>query len=130
MLVITDLPPQLVPAVTALAQRLSSHIRSHRDASLEVHEQGVLEAWRAEGAAVLGRRGDCGDDGRGPRGTRTTQCVPALRSWPSSRSWHQRTVETQLGGLTFMRTRYRCGACHQRWVGPLGGGRGGTHHVS
>jgi len=53
MLEITDLPPQIVPAVTAFAQRLSSHIRMHRDASLEVHEQGVLDAWRAEGGAVL-----------------------------------------------------------------------------
>jgi hypothetical protein len=53
MLTIADLPPQIVPAVNAFAQRLSSHIRAHREASLEVHEQGVLDAWRAEAAAVL-----------------------------------------------------------------------------
>jgi hypothetical protein len=40
--------------VDAFAERLSAHVRAHRDASLEVHEQGVLNAWRAEGAAVLG----------------------------------------------------------------------------
>jgi len=51
MLEITDLPPQIVPAVTAFAQRLSSHIRSHRDASLEVHAAGVLAAWRAHRGA-------------------------------------------------------------------------------
>ena len=54
MLDVTDLPPQIVPAVNAFAQRLSTHIRTHREASLEVHEQGVLDCWRAEAAAVLG----------------------------------------------------------------------------
>ena len=44
MLEITDLPPQIVPAVNAFTQRLSSHIRTHREASLEVREQGVLDA--------------------------------------------------------------------------------------
>src|SRR5260221_598506 len=42
MLEITDLPPQIVPAVNAFSQTLASHIRRHRDARLEVHEQGVL----------------------------------------------------------------------------------------
>src|SRR5438128_11835129 len=54
MLEITDLPPQIVPAVNAFTHRLSSHIRSHRDASLEVHEQSLLDAWRAEAAGMLG----------------------------------------------------------------------------
>ena len=54
MLDITDLPPQIVPAVNAFTHRLSSHIRSHRDASLEVHEQSLLDAWRAEAAGMLG----------------------------------------------------------------------------
>ena len=67
MLDITDLPPQIVPAVNAFAQRLSSHIRAHRDASLEVHEHGVLEAWRAfkrlrrHLARELGRLADLGE---------------------------------------------------------------------
>jgi hypothetical protein len=54
MLDVTDLPPQNVSAVVALASRLATHVREHRDASLEVHERGVLEAWRAEASAVLG----------------------------------------------------------------------------
>src|ERR1700682_6188034 len=108
MLEITDLPPQIVPAVNAFAQRLSSHIRAHRDASLEVHEQGVLDAWRAEGAAVLAgvvTAATTGADpaGRPPRG--------------ACQRWRPRTLETQLGGLTFTRTRYHCGVCQQRWSG-------------
>jgi len=44
MLNLTDLPPQIVPAVEAFASRLAAHVREHRDASLAVHEQGVLDA--------------------------------------------------------------------------------------
>ncbi len=53
MLEVTDLPPQIVPAVDAFANGLAAHLRNHRDTSLEVHEQGVLDAWRAEAGAVL-----------------------------------------------------------------------------
>jgi hypothetical protein len=48
MLDLTDLPPQIVPAVEAFASRLAAHVRNHRDASLEVHEQGVLDAWAVD----------------------------------------------------------------------------------
>ena len=53
MLHLTDLPPQSVPAVEAFARRLAAHVRTHREASLEVHEHGVLTAWRA-GAVLAG----------------------------------------------------------------------------
>ena len=53
MLDVSDLPPQIVPAVEALARRLAAHVRQHREATLDVHEQGVLKALRAEGAALL-----------------------------------------------------------------------------
>jgi hypothetical protein len=76
MLEITDLPPQIVAAVTAFAQRLSNHIRTHRDASLEVHERGVLEAWRAEGGAVLAGVVTAATTGADPA-ARPPQCVTA-----------------------------------------------------
>ena len=50
---LNDLPPQIVPAVEAFASRLSKHVRQHREAPLEVHEQGVLDAWHAESGALL-----------------------------------------------------------------------------
>jgi hypothetical protein len=117
MLEITDLPPQIVPAVNAFAQRLSSHIHTHREASLEVHEQGVLDAWRAEAAAMLGgvvRAATTGADpeARPPRST----CARCGQGRAAER-WRRRTVETQLGGLTFTRTCYRRGMGHQRWTG-------------
>jgi hypothetical protein len=42
-----DLPLEMLPALLALGHKLGEHARAHRDASLAVHEQGVLEAWRA-----------------------------------------------------------------------------------
>jgi hypothetical protein len=39
-----DLPAQIVTAVEAFAQRLATHVRAQRDAALDVHEQGVVEA--------------------------------------------------------------------------------------
>ena len=147
MLEIADLPPQIVPAVNAFAQRLSSHIRSHREASLEVHEAGVLAAWRAEGGAVLAGVVSAATTGADPMARPPRSACPQCGRGRAAERWRRRTVETQLGGLTFTRTRYRCGvssalergrsdaraqaaATHQRWVGSLGGGRGGAHHVS
>lgn len=103
MLEITDLPPQIVPAVTAFAQRLSSHIRSHRDASLEVHEQGVLEAWRAEGAAVLAGVVTAATTGADTAARPPRSACPRCGHGRAAERWRQRTVEAQLGGLTFMR---------------------------
>ena len=117
MLDITDLPPQIVPAVNAFAQRLSSHIRTHRDASLEVHEHGVLEAWRAEGAAVLAGVVSAATTGADPIARPPRSACPRCGRGRAAERWRRRTVETQLGGLTFTRTRYRCGMCQQRWSG-------------
>src|SRR6266508_650849 len=109
MLNLTDLPPQIVPAVEAFASRLAAHVREHRDASLAVHEQGVLDAWRAEAGAVLAGVVSAATTGtdqqaRPPRST----CPHCGRGCPALR-WRPRTVETRLGGITFTRTRYRCG---------------------
>jgi hypothetical protein len=117
MLQITDLPPQIVPAVNAFAQRLSRHIRTHRDASLEMHEEGVLQAWRAEGAAVLAGVVTAATTGADPAARPPRSACPRCGRGRAAERWRRRTVETQVGGLTFTRTRYRCGVCHQRWSG-------------
>ena len=115
MLNLNDLPPQIVPAVEAFASRLSLHVRQPRDASLEVHEQGVLDAWRAQSGAVLAGVVSAATTGadrrlRPPRST----CPRCGRGRPALR-WRPRSVATRLGGLTFDRTRYRCGPCRKTW---------------
>jgi len=103
--------------VEAFASRLAPHVRTHRDESLELHEQGVLDAWRAEAAAMLAGVVSAATTGADPQARpprsvcpRCSQGCPALR-------WRRRTVETRLGVLVFARTCYRCAACRQRWCG-------------
>ena len=67
MINLNDLPPQIVPAVEAFASRLSQHVRDHREAPLEVHEQGVLDAWHAESGAVLAGVVSAATTGADPR---------------------------------------------------------------
>lgn len=55
MLDLDALPPEILPALEALATVLATHIRAHPDAPLDTHEQGVLVAWEAaRGAALTG----------------------------------------------------------------------------
>jgi hypothetical protein len=115
MLDLNDLPPQIVPAVEAFASRLSLHVRQHRDATLEVHEQGMLEAWRAESGAVLAGVVAAATTGADPQARPPrSRCPRCGRGRPTLR-WRPRRVETRLGSVTFVRTRYRCGPCHQTW---------------
>jgi len=115
MLEITDLPPQIVPAVQAFASRLTLHVRQHRNASLEVHEHGVLAAWRAEGGAVLAGVVSAATTGADALPRPPRSACPRCGRGRAAERWRRRTIETQLGGLTFTRTRYRCGTCQQRW---------------
>ena len=117
MLNLKDLPPQIVPAVEAFASRLSTHVREHREAPLEVHEQGVLDAWHAESGAVLAGVVSAATTGADPQARPPRSACPRChRTWPALR-WRPRSVETQLGGLTFMRARYRCKQCRHTWSG-------------
>ena len=92
MLDLADLPPQIVAAVEALASRLAVHVREHREASLEVHEQGVLDAWRAEGGRDSGWRRHRRHDGCRPAGATTTQRLSAVQPGLSraAMAWPQR----------------------------------------
>lgn len=115
MLDVADLPPQIVPVVEAFAQRLAAHVRSHREASLEAHEQGVLDAWRAEAAGILSGVVTAATSGADP-GARAPRspCPHCAQGRPASR-WRPRIVETRLGPIAFTRTGYICAPCGQTW---------------
>jgi hypothetical protein len=115
MVNLNDLPPQIVPAVEAFAGRLSLHVRQHRDASLEVHEQGVLDAWRAESGAVLAGVVSAATTGADPQARAPRGRCPRCGGGCAALRWRPRSVQTRLGSVTFVRTRYRCGPCHQTW---------------
>lgn len=115
MFVADDLPPEIVPAVQAFAHRLTQHIRAHRDASLEAHEQGVLDAWRASAPAVLEgtlRASTTGLDQRvRPRQARCPSCAEP-RPFLDER---RRSQQTRLGPMGWVRLWYYCRACRGGW---------------
>jgi hypothetical protein len=117
MLDLTDLPPQIVAAVEALANRLAVHVREHREASLEVHEQGVLDAWRAEAGAILGGVVTAATTGADPRARPPRSACPRCSRGCRAQRWRGRSVHTRLGSLNFVRTRYRCVGCRTTWSG-------------
>ena len=117
MLDLTDLPAQIVPAVEALASRLAAHVRTHRDASLEVHEQGVIEAWRAEAGAVLGGVVTAATTGADPQARPPRSACPRCSRGCRAQRWRRRSVHTRLGALSYVRTRYRCVGCGHTWSG-------------
>ena len=82
-----------------------------------MHEQGVLECWRAEAGAVLGGVVSAATTGADPLARPARSACPRCGRGRAAERWRRRTLETRLGGLTFTRTRYRCGACRQRWSG-------------
>src|SRR5215204_585955 len=117
MLDLADLPPQIVAAVEALASRLAVHVREHREASLEVHEQGVLDAWRAEGGAILGGVVTAATTGADARARPPRSACPRCSRGCRAQRWRGRSVHTRLGWLNFVRTRYRCVRCRTTWSG-------------
>ncbi len=110
-----DLPAEIVPALTTFVHRLRQHVRSHRDATLEAHEQGLLDAWRASAPALLEgtlRASTTGlDDRVRPLRARCPACGeprPFLDERP-------RTQQTRLGPIGWARPYYYCRACRAGW---------------
>lgn len=117
MLDLRTLPPEIVPAVEALATRLAQHVQTHRDATLTVHEEGVLEAWRAESGALLAGVVSAATTGANLKQRPPRSRCPHCGEGRAAERRRPRTLETRLGTCTFTRTRYRCWPCHQTWSG-------------
>jgi hypothetical protein len=110
-----DLPAEIVPALTAFAQRLTQHIRAHRDAALEAHEQGLLDAWRASAPALLEGTLHASTTGldptRRPLRARCPACATPRPFWDV----RGRTQQTRLGPIGWRRPWYYCRACRGGW---------------
>lgn len=116
MCVCDDLPEPIVPAVHRLVQRLANHVRTHRDRSLAEHEQGVLEAWRAEAGAVLSALIGCTTTGADERQRPPRRLCPRCSQGCRAERWRPRQVRTGVGEMAFRRTVYACPRCHHRWA--------------
>jgi len=102
-----DLPLEMVPALLELGRALGAHARAHRDASVEAHEQGVLEAWRRVAprrlAAVVSRATSGLAAGARPVQARCP-------------GWQQRRpVQSRLGPIPLERPWHHCIQCGHGW---------------
>ena len=120
MLDLDALPPEIVPALEALATALATHIRAHPDAPLSTHEDGVQAAWEgARGVALTGVVQAATTGVTNPH--RPTRPVRAAcpgcghRARPQSRRGRARTVLTRLGPITLERPWHHCRACRAGW---------------
>ena len=110
-----DLPEEIVPAVRQFAHRLTQHIRTHRDASLEAHEQGVLDAWRASAPAVLAGTLRASTTGLSPTVRPLRAPCPSCGAARPFRDERPRTQQTRLGPIAWQRPWYHCRACRGGW---------------
>jgi len=114
-MVFDDLPAEIVPALVAFGRALASHIRDHRDGSLEEHETGVIESWRTVAPAFLVGTLQAATTGLS-LGTRRLRapCPDCGERLPALDS-RSRDVNTQVGPITIARPWHHCRACHRGW---------------
>lgn len=110
-----DLPVEIVPALRAFAHRLTQLIRAHRDAALEAHEQGVLEAWRASAPALLEGTLQATTTGLEPTARPLRARCPSCGETRPFLDERERTQQTRLGPIRWSRPWYHCRACHAGW---------------
>lgn len=109
------LPSEIVPALQAFAQRLQEHLHRHRDASLEVHEQGVLDAWRASAPALLEGTLRASTTGLDERVRPLRAHCPSCGVGRPFLDQRPRTQQTRLGPIGWVRPWYVCRPCHCGW---------------
>ncbi len=111
-----DLPAEIGPAVQAFAHRLAQPVRTHRDASLEAHEQGVLAlVRRAMGpmlGAVLARSLQLDQ----PRARWERVACPQCGRRRAPHQWRTRQPLTVCGVTPFARPYYYCTECRHGWA--------------
>jgi sulfur relay (sulfurtransferase) complex TusBCD TusD component (DsrE family) len=113
-----DLPEEIVQPLLQLGRMLVAHALSHRDTSLDGHEDGVLAAWRTvapvllEGVLQLATRGL--DKSARPLAARCPRCEQRR----GVQSHRQRQVQTRLGPIRLRRWWHHCWKCGRGWSPP------------
>jgi hypothetical protein len=105
----------MVAVLLELGRALGEHARAHRDARLEVHEHGVLEAWRRVAprllAAVVSRATNGLAVGARPVQARCARCQQRR----PVQSRRKRQVQTRLGPIQLERPWHHCTRCGHGW---------------
>jgi hypothetical protein len=110
-----DLPLEIIPALLELGRALGEHVRRHRDASLEVHEQGLLDAWRRTAPQLLERLVSSATTGMEAQARPVPARCPRCRQRRPVQSRRQRQVQTRVGSIRVERAWHHCAACGHGW---------------
>jgi hypothetical protein len=110
-----DLPVEMIPVLLALGRALNAHARAHRDARLEVHEQGVLDAWRAVAPQLLAAVVQHATTGLESRARAVRAACPWCQQRQPVHSRRRRQVQTRLGPIGFERPWHQCPSCRRGW---------------
>ncbi len=113
-----DVPDEIVQPLAQLGRSLLKHAQTHRDHSLDDHEEGVLEAWRTAAPVLLEavlRLATTGLESKArPSAARCTSCQQR-RGVQSRRA---RQVQTRLGPIRLQRWWHHCWRCARGWSPP------------
>ena len=111
----TDLPAEILPVLVSLGQALGEHLRTHREARLEVHEQGVLDAVRAVRPRLLEAVLAQATTGLDARARPVRAACPRCQRRQPVHTRRRRQVQTRVGPIVFERPWHHCGRCGHGW---------------
>src|SRR5215207_3915778 len=110
-----DLPLDMVPARLMLGRALQEHARANRDATLDVHEQGVLDALHSVGPRLLEALLSQATQGLDGRARPVAARCPRCQRRRPVQSRRRRQIQTRLGAVHMERAWHHCRTCGHGW---------------
>ena len=113
-----DLPDEIVHPLVQFGSTVLEHVRTHRDHSLAVHEDGVLAAWRAAAPALLEAVLRLATTGLEANARPISQRCPRCQQRRGVQSLRKRGVQTRVGPIGLERWWHHCWRCRHGWSPP------------
>jgi hypothetical protein len=110
-----DLPLEIVPVLLELGRAVAEHARTHRDASLDEHEQGVLDALHRVAPRLLESVLASATSGLNATARAVQARCPGCQQRRPLQSRRARQVQTRLGAVRIERPWHHCRACGHGW---------------
>jgi len=105
----------MIPMLLALGRALGEHVREHRDASLKVHEQGLLEALRLVAPRLLETMVTGVRSGLDARTRPVKARCPSCQQRRLVQSRRTRQLQTRVGPMRIERAWHHCTPCGHGW---------------
>jgi hypothetical protein len=110
-----DLPLEMVPVLLELGRDLADYGRSQREASLDEHQQGVLDALHRAAPRLLQSVLTSATNGLAPTARRVQARCPGCQQRRPVQSRRTRQVQTRLGAISIERPWHHCEPCGHGW---------------